>query len=146
MVPLVDLLAKRVDYRLTRSSYRYPLVTPASLGLVQSLRSSLNRPAVTFRLQKASTGRAAQNEQRQRFIEAAKTAAASDAGFAGARINNRDPLALFAHDAAVKAERTLASASDQAVPDLIGPDGSVGIASPIQGTIIAINVVEGSRG
>jgi pyruvate carboxylase len=88
---------------------------------------------------------AAQNEQRQRFIEAAKTAAASDAGFAGARINNRDPLALFAHDAAVKAEHTSASASDQAAPDLIGPDGSVGIASPIQGTIVAINVVEGDE-
>jgi biotin carboxyl carrier protein len=88
---------------------------------------------------------AAQNEQRQRFIEVAKTAAASDAGFAGARINNRDPLALFAHDAAVKAEHTSASASDQAAPDLIGPDGSVGIASPIQGTIVAINVVEGDE-
>src|SRR5215831_9857264 len=88
---------------------------------------------------------AAQKEQRQRFIEAAKTAAASDAGFAGARIDNRDPLALFAHHAAVKAERTSASAPDQAAPDMIGSDGSVGIASTIQGTIVAINVVEGDE-
>ncbi len=88
---------------------------------------------------------AAENEQRQRFIETAKAIAVNDSGFAGARINNRDPLALFAHDAAVKAENTSASATHQAAPDMIGPDGSVGIASPIQGTIVAIDVVEGDE-
>ncbi len=87
---------------------------------------------------------AVQGEQRQRFVEAAKPAT-SDAGFAGARVNSRDPLALFAHDAAVKAERTSTSASDEAAPDLTGPDGSVGVASPIQGTIVAINVAEGDE-
>src|SRR6201999_3496809 len=88
---------------------------------------------------------AAQSEQRQRFIDTAKASAANDTGFAGARINNRDPLALFAHDAAVKAEHSSASATNQAAPDMIGPDGSVGIASPIQGTIVAIDVVEGDE-
>ncbi len=88
---------------------------------------------------------AAETEQRQRFVEAAKAAAANDTGFAGARVNSRDPLALFAHDAAVKAENTSASATHQAAPDMTGPDGSVGIASPIQGTIVAIDVAEGDE-
>ena len=88
---------------------------------------------------------AASNEQRQRFVEAAAKPASSDAGFAGARVNSRDPLALFAHDAAVKAERPSAQAAGEAAPDLTGPDGSVGVASPIQGTIVAINVAEGDE-
>ena len=47
---------------------------------------------------------AASLPQRQRFVEPARPAA-GDAGFAGARVKSRDPLALFAHDAAVKAEQ-----------------------------------------
>jgi acetyl/propionyl-CoA carboxylase alpha subunit/acetyl-CoA carboxylase carboxyltransferase component len=87
---------------------------------------------------------AAPGEQRQRFVEAAKPAT-NDAGFAGARVNSRDPLALFAHDAAVKAERGSTATAEDAAPDLTGPDGSVGVASPIQGTIVAINVAEGDE-
>ncbi len=45
----------------------------------------------------------------------------------------------------MKAERTSTSATDEAAPDLTGPDGSVGVASPIQGTIVAINVAEGDE-
>src|SRR4029077_2096885 len=41
-------------------------------------------------------------------------------------------------------ERPSASAGE-AAPDLTGPDGSVGVASPIQGTIVAINVAEGDE-
>jgi biotin carboxyl carrier protein/acetyl-CoA carboxylase beta subunit len=87
---------------------------------------------------------ATQGEQRQRFVEAVRPAT-SDAGFAGARVKSRDPLALFAHDAAVKAEQATGVADDAAAPDLTGPDGSVGVASPIQGTIVAINVAEGDE-
>ena len=78
--------------------------------------------------------------QRQRFVEAPKTAGA---GFAGARVKSRDPLALFAHDAAVKAEQS--AAPEEAAPDMTGPDGSAGVASPIQGLIVAISVSEGSE-
>ena len=57
-------------------------------------------------------------------------------------MNSRDPLAVFAHDAAVKAEPTdIAMQND--MPAVVGPDGSVGVASPMQGTIVAINVAEG---
>ncbi len=79
-------------------------------------------------------------DQRQRFVVAART---SDAGFAGARVKSRDPLALFAHDAAVKAEQS--AAPEEAAPDMTGPDGSAGVASPIQGLIVAINVSDGDE-
>ena len=82
---------------------------------------------------------AASLPQRQRFVEPARPAA-GDAGFAGARVKSRDPLALFAHDAAVKAEQTTVAAD---APALTGPDGSLGVASPIQGLIVAIHVAEG---
>ncbi|HEY1934484.1 MAG TPA: carboxyl transferase domain-containing protein [Acetobacteraceae bacterium] len=78
--------------------------------------------------------------QRQRFVQ--PTQPAGTAGFAGARVKSRDPLALFAHDAAMKAEEAAIQADD-ATPDMIGPDGSVGVASPIQATIVSIDVAEG---
>lgn len=64
----------------------------------------------------------------------------NERGFAGARVNSRDPLALFAHDAQMKAEQP---AEVEAMPELTGPDGSTGVASPIQGTIAAITAAVG---
>ena len=62
-------------------------------------------------------------------------------GFAGARVDTRDPLALFKHDADVKSAQ---AATVETPADLeagaLGPEGSVGVGSPIQGTITAIDV------
>uniref|UniRef100_UPI0038CF53A1 acetyl-CoA carboxylase family protein n=1 Tax=Rhodopila globiformis TaxID=1071 RepID=UPI0038CF53A1 len=77
-------------------------------------------------------------DQRQRFVE---PAVSGETGFAGARVKSRDPLALFAHDARVKAEQVAVAPGD--APDLAGPDGSVGVPSPIQATIVAIDVAVG---
>ena len=63
-------------------------------------------------------------------------------GFAGARVDTRDPLALFAHDAAMKAATPQA---DAALDDVTGPEGSVGVSSPIQGTIVSILAAEGDE-
>jgi acetyl/propionyl-CoA carboxylase alpha subunit/acetyl-CoA carboxylase carboxyltransferase component len=73
---------------------------------------------------------------------AAPRSAAGDSGFAGARVKSNDPLALFAYDAQVK-DALATITTEAAAPDLTGPDGSVGVASPIQGTIVAIDVVVG---
>jgi acetyl/propionyl-CoA carboxylase alpha subunit/acetyl-CoA carboxylase carboxyltransferase component len=81
-------------------------------------------------------------EQRQRFVGVADHSG-SDGGFAGARVKSRDPLALFAHDATVKAEQRAAATVEEKAPGPPGPEGSVGVASPIQGTIVAIDVAEG---
>jgi acetyl/propionyl-CoA carboxylase alpha subunit/acetyl-CoA carboxylase carboxyltransferase component len=65
-----------------------------------------------------------------------------EGGHAGARLDSRDPLALFEHDAEMKAqEASLAQAGPE--PDLIGPEGSVGLPAPIQGTIVSIDVAVG---
>ncbi len=80
-------------------------------------------------------------DQRQRFVTATSAAGPNNSGFAGARIKSRDPLALFAHDAQVKSEA--ATGETETAPELTGPDGSLGVASPIQGTIAAITVAVG---
>jgi acetyl/propionyl-CoA carboxylase alpha subunit len=82
-------------------------------------------------------------EVRQRHV--APPRAGAEAGFAGARVKSRDPLALFEHDAAMKTERQTVRQNENEIPDMMGPDGSVGIASPIQGMIVAINVAEGDE-
>ena len=82
--------------------------------------------------------------QRQRFMDVPKPAA-NDGGFAGARVKSHDPLALFAHDAQMKADQAATSAGHGESPALTGPDGSVGVASPIQGTIVAIDVADGDE-
>ena len=81
-------------------------------------------------------GLAVSGGQRQRFVEPARPAA-SDAGFAGARVKSRDPLALFAHDAQMKAEQAVFETEEET------PEGAGGVASPIQGTVVAIDVAVG---
>jgi acetyl/propionyl-CoA carboxylase alpha subunit/acetyl-CoA carboxylase carboxyltransferase component len=89
-----------------------------------------------------STGGA---ERRPRFVETAPPdSAAREGGYAGARVASRDPLALFTHDAMVKAEQaSLAEAARE--PELTGPDGSVGIGAAIQGTVVSLDVAVGDQ-
>jgi acetyl/propionyl-CoA carboxylase alpha subunit/acetyl-CoA carboxylase carboxyltransferase component len=84
---------------------------------------------------------AAGTDRPARFI-AAPRAATSESGFAGARVKSSDPLALFAYDAQVKVELAT-TVEEEAAPELTGPNGSVGVASPIQGTVVAIDVAVG---
>jgi len=94
----------------------------------------------------------------RRFVQGARApaVAASDStgasgghvglasGHAGARVSSRDPLALFAHDAQVKAEQAAEASpglADAAHPD--APDGTTALVAPIQGTIVALDVKEG---
>ncbi len=93
---------------------------------------------------------AAPSPQRQRFVESVRpvtgsaSGSAGDGGYAGARVKSKDPLALFKHDASVKAEQAAMAQPERPVEvELTGPDGSFGLASPIQGTIVAINVAVG---
>ncbi len=81
---------------------------------------------------------AAGSDQRQRFVPT-PGATPGGTGFAGARVKSRDPLALFAHDAQVKADQAIT----EEAPELTGPDGSAGVASPIQGTVVVVNVEVG---
>jgi acetyl/propionyl-CoA carboxylase alpha subunit len=89
----------------------------------------------------------------QRFIAApapgtapspAAAEPAQPEGFAGARVKSRDPLALFAFDQQVKTEQKAAE-QPQAPAAAKGPDGTIGLAAPIQGTIVAITVSVGDE-
>ena len=80
--------------------------------------------------------------QRIRYLST--EAPAADTGFAGARVDSRDPLALFEHDQRVKQEQSIQVVEEEA-PDLTGPEGSIGLPAPIQGTIVSIMVEEGQE-
>jgi acetyl/propionyl-CoA carboxylase alpha subunit/acetyl-CoA carboxylase carboxyltransferase component len=83
-------------------------------------------------------------EQRRRFVEPELQAGVgAELGFAGARVKSRDPLAVFAHDAAIRAEQTKIQPDMDQPLEMTISDGSVGVASPIQGTIVSINVIAG---
>ena len=81
-------------------------------------------------------------DQRARYVETAPAEPETGDGWAGARVKSDDPLALFAHDQAVKSQQAGQQQSKgPALPT--GPDGSIGMVAPIQGTIVSINVAEG---
>lgn len=88
---------------------------------------------------------AAPSNLRSRFITTGGSAQAGE-GFAGARVVSNDPLALFAHDADTKSQRSEAITGASAAASLpLGPDGSTGVSSPIQGTIVVIDVSAGQE-
>ncbi|MYE23825.1 MAG: ATP-grasp domain-containing protein, partial [Gammaproteobacteria bacterium] len=85
-------------------------------------------------------------ETRQRFVSksgAGPTPAAD--GFAGARVDTSDPLALFDHDAKVKSEQASQPIAEPDLPPVQGPDGATGVGSPIQGTIVSLDVTPGDE-
>ena len=65
-------------------------------------------------------------------------------GFAGARVDSRDPLALFAHDASVKAASAVA-AEPRVDPLAKAPQGTTAVVAPIQGTIVSLDVAVGDE-
>ncbi len=76
----------------------------------------------------------------------APTGDARDSGFAGARVDTADPLALFAYDQATKAAETARPNADTAASaPQTGPEGAIGVVAPIQGTIVSIDVAEGDE-
>ncbi len=107
----------------------------------------------------AELAAAAGNGRRQRFVPASALPTgpapgpggtpsddARDSGFAGARVDTADPLALFAYDQATKAaEAAKPDASAATAGPQAGHEGAVGVVAPIQGTIVSIDVAEGDE-
>jgi len=76
----------------------------------------------------------------KRFVQIDQSeGTANNSGLAGAQVDTSDPLALFNHDAKVKAEQSQEDEMLETV-EMSGPDGSIGMSSPIQGTIVTIDV------
>ena len=83
-----------------------------------------------------------------RYVETTPSQGDEDRrGYAGARVDSSDPLALFAHDEKIKSAAAQSSqpSEDIGVAKLTGPEGSVGISAPIQGTIVSIEVEIGDQ-
>jgi acetyl/propionyl-CoA carboxylase alpha subunit len=78
----------------------------------------------------------------RRWIKPAPAASAPGPANAPVRIDSTDPLALFEHDRQVKAARATSPGPGEAA-DLTGPNGSVGLPAPIQGTIVRVAVADG---
>ncbi len=74
---------------------------------------------------------------RPRHAAASEGETEAQDGFAGARVDSSDPLALFAHDRAVKAAQADSGARQPAEPA-----GLTSLTAPIQGTITALLVAE----
>ena len=66
-------------------------------------------------------------------------------GTAPVMVDTSDPLALFAYDRQVKDAQSSETVAEDEPASLVGPDGSVGVAAPIQGTIVQISVSEGDE-
>ncbi len=66
---------------------------------------------------------------------------AAGSGFAGAQLDSSDPLAVFAYDR--QRQSAAGSAAIDGATVAFGPDGSVAIPAPMQGTIVAVEVAVG---
>ncbi len=72
------------------------------------------------------------------FVMSTETKTDSGSGFAGAQIDGSDPLAVFAYDRQMQHEER--SPAFSSPTGACGPDGSVAVPAPIQGTIVAVEV------
>ncbi len=71
-------------------------------------------------------------------------------GFAGAQVDASDPLAVLNHGTITASDPAASSAPPPpptppvtATSALVGPDGSIAIEAPLQGTIVQVDVAEG---
>ncbi|MFC1885478.1 carboxyl transferase domain-containing protein [Thermodesulfobacteriota bacterium] len=64
-------------------------------------------------------------------------------GTAPVMVDTSDPLALFDYDRHVKASQSISEKNPDEAANTTGPDGSIGLLAPMQGTIVQIAVSEG---
>ncbi|HZQ39075.1 MAG TPA: carboxyl transferase domain-containing protein, partial [Dehalococcoidia bacterium] len=94
----------------------------------------------------AALADAAASEQPRRYVERAAApsganGAAAGGGRAGARLASDDPLAVLAYGKAAGAAAVAERSSDPA--GRFGEDGAGAVVTPLQGTVVAIEVQEG---
>ena len=143
---------------------------PTNIGFLQALldRAEVRANAVTTAFVARNAGAlveaAASFEQRyfaiappaasDGFGAGPPVAAAVGSGLAGAQVDSSDPLAVLNHGALSPADSpALLGASAPPPPppvtsmpvtsSLVGPDGSIAIEAPLQGTVVQVDVAEG---
>jgi len=81
-----------------------------------------------------------------RFVASVAPAGPTGAGFAGARIDSTDPLAVLAHgqnETADAADLGPTSTNRPQRREVAGPEGSLPVLAPMQGTVVSVLVTEG---
>jgi acetyl/propionyl-CoA carboxylase alpha subunit/acetyl-CoA carboxylase carboxyltransferase component len=115
-----------------------------NIGFLQSLLRHPdvlgNRIHTTFVEEHLSELVAAHSDHPRHFFDSTPAPAAP--GHAGAKIDATDPLAVLDHGRGAASASAPAIDSGPAAP-LAGPDGSVAVSAPIQGTIVQVDVAEG---
>ncbi len=97
------------------------------------------------------TGNGASSHKRLFFdrpAAAAPTPARPGGRLAGVKIDNRDPLAVLHHgksEGAPAAQTAQPEVASVLASDITGPEGTVAVAAPMQGTIVSLDVGEGDR-
>jgi acetyl/propionyl-CoA carboxylase alpha subunit len=89
---------------------------------------------------------AATNGMHRRLFFEQSTAPASQPARAGAKLDSADPLAVLAHGKSegTTLTTTIPPPSFTSVPtDIGGPEGTVAVKAPLQGTIVSIDIREG---
>ena len=86
--------------------------------------------------------------EHQRFFfhtEAVQAGAPALAGgkLAGVKIDTVDPLAVLDHGKSASQAASAAPAVQTPAVDVVGPDGTIAIPAPLQGTIVSLEVSEG---
>lgn len=118
-------------------------------SLLQHPEFVANRVYTRFVEQHLAELVAATNGAHRRLFFEQPTAPASQPARAGAKLDSADPLAVLAHgkseDSTLSAPVTsLSFASTTSAPtDISGPEGTVAVTAPLQGTIVSIDVREG---
>ena len=94
----------------------------------------------------------AEHGHQRRYVEAAPTATTTSAGEgrgrAGARVDAVDPLAVLAYgkhtgSGSLTLDREPPAASGTPPSSATAPDGTVAVAAPLQGTVVAVEVAAG---
>ncbi|MCY3884494.1 MAG: carbamoyl-phosphate synthase large subunit, partial [Gammaproteobacteria bacterium] len=107
--------------------------------------SDFSNAAITTRWIDENVEELTTNKSVSSYIGPSLKTSEESQGFAGARVDTNDPLALFAHDAKVKEEARQEEADGAEVTFIDAPEGSTGLSSPIQGTIVSVDVSDGDE-
>ena len=114
------------------------------------LQSLLQHPAfvksqVYTRFVEDHSAELVQADHHQRFFFHADRAQSETPALAGVKVDSVDPLAVLEHGKSAGATAAVAVAPVGQTPEVSGPDGTVALPAPLQGTIVSLNVSEGDE-
>ena len=86
-----------------------------------------------------------QADHHQRFFFHADQAQSETPTLAGVKVDSVDPLAVLEHGKSADSPAAITTAPVGQAPEVSGPDGTVAVPAPLQGTIVSLDVSEGDE-